>query len=64
MIGLVTSSSETLDNQEFVKVLTELKLKATIKSIYQIINDSFSDAVVFDKKRTFIWSSFYRREIR
>ena len=63
MIGLVTSSSETLDNQEFVKVLTELKLKATIKSVYQIINDSFSDAVVFDKKELLYGQAFIEERL-
>ena len=63
MIGLVTSSSETLDSKEFVKVLTELKLKATIKSIYQIINDSFSDAVVFDKKQLLYGEPFIEEKL-
>lgn len=51
MIGLVTSSSEELDSEGLIRVLTGLKLKANIKSVYQVISDSFSDAVVFDQKR-------------
>jgi len=63
MIGLVTSSSETLEIEEFIKVLTSLKLKAEIKSIYQVINDSFSDAVVFDKKELLYGEAFIKERL-
>jgi len=63
MIGIVTSSSEALEVKEFVKALTSLKLKATIKSIYQIISDSFSDAVVFDKKELLYGEDFIEERL-
>jgi len=50
MIGIVTSNSETFEKEEFVKTLTSLKLQSSIKSIYWIVNDSLSDAVIFEKK--------------
>lgn len=63
MIGIVTSNSEVLDIKEFVRVLTSLKLKSTIKSIYQIISDSFSDAVVFDKKELLYGEPFIKERL-
>ena len=63
MIGIVTSSSEVLEVKEFTKTLTSLKLKATIKSIYQIISDSFSDAVVFDKKELLYGEDFIEEKL-
>lgn len=50
MIGLVTTSEQELDKKNLVKQLTALKLKSGLKSIYWIINDSLSDAVIFEKK--------------
>jgi len=50
MVGIVTSSSEPFAKKEFVKILTNLKLQSAIVSIYWIINDSLSDAVIFEKK--------------
>ena len=63
MIGIVTSSSEVLDVKGFVKVLTSLKLKSTIKSIYQIISDSLSDAVVFEKKELLFGEPFIEERL-
>ena len=63
MIGIVTSNSEVLDIKEFVRVLTSLKLRSTIKSIYQIISDSFSDAVVFDKKELLYGEPFIKERL-
>ena len=50
MIGLVTSSDAGLDKEEFIKILLSLKLDSVISSIYWIINDSLSDAVLFERK--------------
>ncbi len=50
MIGIATTGKEELDKHEFVKILRSLKLRSTIKSIYWIVNNSFSDAVVFERK--------------
>ena len=50
MIGLVTTSSQTLDTAALVQLLQSLKVQSAIQSIYWILNDSHSDAVVFEKK--------------
>ena len=63
MIGIVTSSSEVLDVKGFIKALASLKLESTIKSIYQIISDSFSDAVVFDKKELLYGEPFIEERL-
>ncbi len=63
MIGIVTSSAQALDSKELIKVLTSLKLKSAIKSIYHIINDSFSDAVVFEKKELLYGEPFIEEKI-
>lgn len=50
MVGLVTTGQEELDKELLVKELLDLKLKAKINSIFWVVNDSLSDAVVFEKK--------------
>ncbi|MFH1877019.1 MAG: 23S rRNA (uracil(1939)-C(5))-methyltransferase RlmD [Candidatus Omnitrophota bacterium] len=50
MVGLVTTSRMELYKEEYVKVLLSLELESRVHSIYWIINDSMSDAVVFEKK--------------
>ena len=50
MIALVTSGQEHLKREDLVKKLCSLKLNSELKSIYWIVNDSLSDAVIFDKK--------------
>lgn len=50
MVGLVSSSGATLDKEKFIAALKALSLESAVKSIYWISNDSYSDAVVFEKK--------------
>ena len=50
MLGIVTTSAQDLDKEELVKELLSLKPNTFLKSIYWIINDSLSDAVVFQRK--------------
>jgi len=63
MVGIVTSSADTLDKEEFVRSLISLKLDSAVKSIYWIINDSLSDAVVFDKKMLLHGEPFIQEEL-
>ncbi len=50
MLGLVTTGVFSLNKEGLVKYLSALELEGKIMSIYWIINDSLSDAVVFEKK--------------
>jgi len=61
MIGLVTTSSQEFKAKEFVKQLNSLKLKSKISSIYRVVNDSLSDAVIFEKKEL-LWGEPYLEE--
>lgn len=63
MVGIVTSSAEKLDKNRFVKMLTALELQSAVKSIYWIVNDSFSDAVVFEKKELLYGEGFIREKL-
>ncbi|MFA6281088.1 MAG: 23S rRNA (uracil(1939)-C(5))-methyltransferase RlmD, partial [Candidatus Omnitrophota bacterium] len=63
MIGLVTTAQETLDKEAFVKALLALKLPQTIKSIYQVTNNSMSDAVMFDKKELLYGEPFIEEKL-
>lgn len=63
MIGLVTSSHQQLNTDEFVKGLLSLKLKSKIKSIYWIINNSLSDAVIFEKKNLLYGEQFIKEKL-
>jgi len=61
MIGIVTSSSQEFKAKQLVEELQKLKLKSKIKSIYRIVNDSLSDAVIFEKKEL-LWGEPYLEE--
>ena len=63
MVGIVTTTSQILDKEDLVKSLISLKLEAAIKSIYWIINDSLSDAVVFEKKELLYGEPFIKEEL-
>jgi len=63
MIGIVTSSKEKLDREGLVKNLLGLKLKSEIKSVFHIINDSLSDAVVFEQKESIYGDGFITEKI-
>jgi 23S rRNA (uracil-5-)-methyltransferase RumA len=63
MVGLVTTGKESLDKEGFIKELTSLKLESKIKSIYWIINDSPSDAVVFQKKELLFGEPFIQENL-
>jgi len=51
MVGLVTSSENEFKGEDFVDALKRLSLSKEIKSISQIINDSFGDAVTFQETK-------------
>ncbi|MFA5271751.1 MAG: 23S rRNA (uracil(1939)-C(5))-methyltransferase RlmD [Candidatus Omnitrophota bacterium] len=63
MIGLVTTAQESLDKEAFIQTLLSLKLPQTIKSIYQITNDSMSDAVMFGKKELLYGEAFIEEKL-
>jgi len=63
MLGLVTTSSEELDKEGFLNMLKGLNLNSTLKSVYWIVNDSLSDAVVFEKKELLFGESFIEEKL-
>ena len=63
MVGIVTSSSEAFDQKLFVESLTDLKLQSPIKSIYRIVNDSLSDAVIFEQKELLYGEPFIEERL-
>lgn len=63
MFGLVTTSSENLSKEEFVNMLKGLSLSSNLKSIYHIVNDSLSDAVVFEKKELLFGEPFIEERL-
>jgi 23S rRNA (uracil-5-)-methyltransferase RumA len=63
MLGLVTTSSEELDKDGFVNMLKGLSLNSTLKSVYWIVNDSLSDAVVFEKKELLFGEPFIEEKL-
>jgi 23S rRNA (uracil1939-C5)-methyltransferase len=63
MLGLVTTGQEALDKEGFVKALTSLKLYSNIKSIYHIVNNSWSDAVIFEKKDLLFGEPYIQEEL-
>jgi 23S rRNA (uracil1939-C5)-methyltransferase len=63
MVGIVTTNKEQLDKDGFVTALTSLKLKSSLKSIYWVINNSRSDAIVFEKKELLYGEPFIQENL-
>lgn len=63
MIGLVTTSQDQLDVQGFLASLNDLRLTSAISSVWHIINDSKSDAVVFEKKNLLYGNEFIQEDL-
>ena len=63
MIGFVTTSTNPLLKQELVEQLLSLKLTSPIKSIYWIVNDSLSDAVIFENKDLIYGEEFIKEKL-
>ncbi|MCK9613918.1 MAG: 23S rRNA (uracil(1939)-C(5))-methyltransferase RlmD [Candidatus Omnitrophica bacterium] len=63
MLGLVTTSSEELDKDGFTSMLKRLNLNSTLKSVYRIVNDSISDAVIFEKKELLFGEPFIEEKL-
>ncbi len=63
MIALVTTSQENLDREGLVEKLSSSELKSNLKSIYWIINDSLSDAVVFEKKELLFGQEYIKERL-
>ncbi|HDN86096.1 MAG TPA: 23S rRNA (uracil(1939)-C(5))-methyltransferase RlmD [Candidatus Omnitrophica bacterium] len=63
MIALVTTTQDKLDQEEFVKELVALKLEKKISSLFWILNDRVSDAVIFEEKRLLWGQPFITEKI-
>ena len=63
MIGIVTTSEEVLDKDSFLRHIMSSVYKDRIASVYWIINDSFGDAVVFQKKELFYKNAFITEKL-
>ncbi len=49
MINIVTTSAKELDKEKILKILQEDIDSGYVKSVYHTVNDSASDAVIFEK---------------
>ncbi|MBN2482719.1 MAG: 23S rRNA (uracil(1939)-C(5))-methyltransferase RlmD [Candidatus Omnitrophica bacterium] len=58
MLGIVTSSQGTMDTEGLKKKIVSLNEQIPIKSLYWITNDSFGDAVTFQKKELLLGEPF------
>ena len=58
LVGVVVTSQDKFASQEYMEVLKESKYFSYIKGVILVINDSCSDAVVFQKKEV-LWGSEY-----
>lgn len=63
MIGLVTTSECDLATEDFLQCLLRLSFGSQIKSVYWIVNDSFGDAVTFEKKTLLYGDPFITEEL-
>jgi len=63
MIGVVTTSEETLDKDSFLREVMASAYQGRIASVHWIINDSFGDAVVFQKKELFYKNAFITEKL-
>ena len=63
MIGIVTTGCQDLDKEGFVNILAQAKLDNKICSIYWIVNDSLSDAVIFETKHLLYGDKFIKEKL-
>ncbi|MCK5288428.1 MAG: 23S rRNA (uracil(1939)-C(5))-methyltransferase RlmD [Candidatus Omnitrophica bacterium] len=63
MIGIVTTGCQDLDKEGFVNILEQAKLDNKICSIYWIVNDSLSDAVIFETKHLLYGDKFIKEKL-
>lgn len=63
MAGIVTTSHEQLDKDAFAGELLSLELDNQVKSVYWVINDSLSDAVIFEKKELIYGEPFITEQL-
>lgn len=63
MAAMVVTGQQEFAKEEFIKELKSLDLRAELKSIYLVINDSWSDAVVFEKKELIYGEPFIQEEL-
>ncbi|MFH1768212.1 MAG: 23S rRNA (uracil(1939)-C(5))-methyltransferase RlmD, partial [Candidatus Omnitrophota bacterium] len=63
MLGIVTSGQDGFDAQGFVDRMLSLPLNKKPRSIYWIVNDSFGDAVTFEKKNLLYGEAFITEEL-
>lgn len=64
MVGIVVTGEQQFDKQGFVDGVLSLSLESKIKSIYLVINDSWSDAVVFEKKELLYGEPFIQEDLQ
>ncbi|MDD5069822.1 MAG: 23S rRNA (uracil(1939)-C(5))-methyltransferase RlmD [Candidatus Omnitrophica bacterium] len=63
MVAIVTTSEQDLNSSEFVEAILNLDLEKPVVSIFWIKNDSWSDAVVFEKKELIFGQPFIQEEL-
>ena len=63
MILLSTSSQSQLDEEAFIKFLRNLDLKGQIVSIYHVINDALSDAIVPEEMKLIYGKDHIEEEV-
>ncbi|UCG35753.1 MAG: 23S rRNA (uracil(1939)-C(5))-methyltransferase RlmD [Candidatus Omnitrophota bacterium] len=63
MVAIITTSTSPLQKEDLVNALTSLNLNSSLKSIYWIINDALSDAVVFQKKELIYGEEFIKEKL-
>ena len=63
MVNLVTSSQDTLDEDEFVKLLNNIDLDGKISGILHTINDNLADAVKVDTMNLLYGRDYIMEEI-
>lgn len=59
LINLITTSQGTLNEEEFVKMLTATKIDGKIVGILHTINDSFADVVQSDETRLLYGQDYF-----
>ncbi len=63
MVALVTTSENVLDTEGFVNTLLALPLDKKISSVQWVLNDSFGDAVIFQKTELIYGDPFITEKI-
>lgn len=63
MVCVVTTSQTKFDGEEFSRMLHALKIESEVVSVYHVVNDSQSDAIIFEQKHVISGQPYIQEQL-